>query len=433
MKVSNNYFLYLIIIAVAFKALIFLFAELPIVYPDSNGYIFLARLISSLDLSGYSGVRTPGYPLIIAACNMNLSIVVIVQMVLGILISLFMFHLTLIFTSKPKIAFVAALTYLFYVPQFNIERSIVNETTATFFLTASIYFCVVYFVRSRLFYQMFFSILLGCFAALVRPILTLLPFCLILLFIIEAFYQKEKLKILVSKTFLLLLLITASLTFWPYLNYKNSKVFTISTLSGLGMTNAVGGFLTAKEDKYSIIRNIYIRHRNIQIAETSSYENTIFRAFDEMQHVAGLDYVPLSMELQKMSRVAIHDYPLAYINHILQGTFRFWYSLSDRNASTLFGIKYLPSVLSRACIMLLNIFFLAGLPLIMLTKKNRNSLSTTQIILFIFIYLFVAGSSVAQAMVEYGTNRYFLPYQPIVSCFAIIFSCTIIKRSLKFK
>ena len=99
MKVKNNYFLFLIIIASTFKLLFFLFAEHPNLFPDSGGFIQLAQMISNFNLSGYNGVRTPGYPLIIAICNMNLSLVVAFQMILGIFISLLMFF-SMFFSSS---------------------------------------------------------------------------------------------------------------------------------------------------------------------------------------------------------------------------------------------------------------------------------------------------------------------------------------------
>ena len=422
MKVKNNYFIFLLLIAAICKLIFFFCTELPIIYPDSTGYIALAKLISNFNLSGYYGVRTPGYPLIIALCNMNLTLVVVVQMLLGIMISLLTYRITYLFILSHRISFLCGLTYLFYVPQFNIERSIVNETVTTFFLTVSVYCILVYFKRSKDFYLFLISVCFACYAALTRPILIILPFWLVFLFIVEALNKKENIITISKRIIILLVLIIPILAFWPFFNYKNNHVFTISTLSGMGMTNAVGGFITIKEDKFSVIRNIYIKHRNIQMAETGSYENTIFHSIDEMQMVSGLKYVPLSMELQKMSMTAIHDHPYAFLKHILQGTWRFWYSLSDRNSTTLFSLKYLPSVLSRVYILVLNIFFLAGLPLLILFRKTRKNVSVDQMIIFVFMYLFVLGSSVAQAMVEYGTNRYFLPYQPITTCFAIIFA-----------
>ena len=46
------------------------------VFPDSDGYIELSKLISDFNLKGYHGLRSPGYPLIIALFNQNLYFVV---------------------------------------------------------------------------------------------------------------------------------------------------------------------------------------------------------------------------------------------------------------------------------------------------------------------------------------------------------------------
>lgn len=421
MKVKNNWFFYLIIIAIAFKLSIFLFTAVPLVSPDSGGYIGLARNISSFNLSGYVGIRTPGYPLIIALCNMNLTIVVVVQMVLGIFISLLMFKITYTLTSNPQFAFISALTYLFYVQQFDIERFILSETVTTFFVTAAVYFSIVYFFRGKLFYKMLISVLLGCFAALTKPLLILLPFFLIIIFTIDVLYYREKLITLLLRLPILLLLSITSITSWSYVNYKNNQVFTLSTLSGLGMTNAVGGFMIPRNDQFKEIRDIYIKHRTIQINKTGSYVNTIFQAFPEMQQETGLNYASLSVQLQKMSKLEISEQPKLYIRHIVGSVYRFWNPLAEREFNKLYNLKLLPGTIGRVIILILNVLFIISLPLLLLLIYKKQFDYNTLFIL-IGVYLFVWGSSIAQGMVEYGNLRYSLPFQPITSCFAIIFT-----------
>jgi hypothetical protein len=419
---KNNYFLYLFVIAITFKLSIFLFTKLPLISPDSNGYIDLANRISNFNLTGYNGERTPGYPLIIAVCNINLKIVVVVQMIMGVLISLLMFKITKVFTANQKMAFIAALTYLFYVPQINIERSILSETTATFFVTASVFFGIVYVLREKLFYKMFLSILLGCFAALTKPIFILLPFFLILIFSVDALYKKEKLRTAVLRLTLLLLITITTITSWSYVNYKNNQIFTYTTLSGLGMTNAVGGFMVPRNDQYKRIRDIYIKHRTIQINKEGTYVLTIFQAFSEMQQETGLSFAQLSMQLQKMSIVEIFKQPIPYIKHVIRSVYIFWKPLGKKDIQRLYYFKNLPSSVGDIVIQITNVLFVIGLPILFLLNRSKKIFDFSRLFLFLGVYLYIWGSSIAQGMVESGIDRYSWPFQPIISCFALVFS-----------
>ena len=176
-----------------------------------------------------------------------------------------------------------------------------------------------------------------------------------------------------------------------------------------------------RNDQYKAIRDIYLKHRATQIKATGSYENTIFLAFDEMQKETRLSYVSLSMELQKMSKLEINAQPFLYVKHVVEGVYRFWNPLAERNLNTEFNLKYLPSTISRILILVINILFIIGLPMLLFSSVSKTKIQISKILIFVFICFFVGGSSVAQALVEFGTNRYFLPYQPIVSCFALIF------------
>lgn len=430
MRVKNSYFLFLGLIAISLKLGVFFILDLPAIYPDSGGYLNLARMISDFDISGYSGPRTPVYPLIIAICNMNLTLVVVLQLILGILITLLMFKLTFIFTSNQRVAFVAALTYLLFVPQFYAEISIMAETVTTFFTTISVYCSVLYIVCKKSFYNIIISVVLGCFAALTKPLLFLLPFFIVLLYGVYSILKRENLRLgILRLAFILLIPVTAVIS-WSYINYRTNQVFTLSTLSGLGMTNAVGGFMIQRNDQYKEIRDIYLKYRKNQIEETGSYTNTIFKALPEMQEKTGLSYAQLSMRLQEMSKLEMSEQPLPYLKHIIVSAYSFWNPTLREDKENILSLKRLPSTIGRLVILALNISFILALPaiLILLIYKREliQSFGVAEVLLFCFIYILVISSSCSQGMVENGTFRYSLPFQPVTSCFALIYFCSFI-------
>ena len=94
-KIEKNSFLILAIIVVLIRLGLFLTTE-PRIAPDTSGYSSLASHILKLDFSGYSGERTPGYPLIIALSRMNFKAVMIFQLLMGVIISLSLYKIILI-------------------------------------------------------------------------------------------------------------------------------------------------------------------------------------------------------------------------------------------------------------------------------------------------------------------------------------------------
>ena len=67
----------IVIFGILLRAFFFLiFYTSVTIFPDSDGYIELSKLISDFNLKGYHGLRSPGYPLIISVFNQNLYLVV---------------------------------------------------------------------------------------------------------------------------------------------------------------------------------------------------------------------------------------------------------------------------------------------------------------------------------------------------------------------
>lgn len=110
-KIILNYFfknplLSVVFLAVSLRLFLFtLFYSSVTIYPDSDGYLELAKIISSFNLIGYNGLRSPGYPLIISLLFRNLYLIVFFQFALGIISSLFWYKSLLNFGFSIRRAF----------------------------------------------------------------------------------------------------------------------------------------------------------------------------------------------------------------------------------------------------------------------------------------------------------------------------------------
>lgn len=80
MKFKTKLIMYIICITI-FRLVVF-FLTNPVICPDTQSYIDLAKNIVSFDFSGFNGLRTPGYSLILILSGFNLKITVLIQMFL---------------------------------------------------------------------------------------------------------------------------------------------------------------------------------------------------------------------------------------------------------------------------------------------------------------------------------------------------------------
>lgn len=82
----------LIAIEVQFRLILFsIFYTSVTIFPDSEGYLDLAKRVSNFDFSNYNGLRSPGYPLLISFVNSNLYALVFIQFGLGTVTSVFQY------------------------------------------------------------------------------------------------------------------------------------------------------------------------------------------------------------------------------------------------------------------------------------------------------------------------------------------------------
>jgi len=106
---------------------------------DTYNYFKLAKHILNFDLTGYNGQRTPGYPLFIILGFFNHKIIVMYQIILGMILNLLIFFLSLEITKDRAKSFIITLIHIFNLNITNFEIALLTEFLSLFFLVLLIF------------------------------------------------------------------------------------------------------------------------------------------------------------------------------------------------------------------------------------------------------------------------------------------------------
>lgn len=384
-----------------------IFNSNPILNPDSNGYIDLAKRIANFNIHGYSGERTPVYPFVLAILN-DYDYVVYFQIFLVVATLFLTYKIIEIFTKSQLMSFIGILFYSLNPTVLIYIRSIQTEVITTFLVVLSILFFALFNFYDRYKYILL-SILFAGLAGLCRPIFSLLPIAILLFLIIihKPAKQNKFLTVLLSS-----LLVVAIYSPWLAVNYFNTGRLTLTTLSGFNLTNPVSNCITLQNDEYFKERLVYTRERQKQIVSTGSSVHTIWKVIPKLLNEN--TYPELSSKFAKISLKSIAQNPLCYLKNVSNAFIKFWNSLDDRDLTAL--NKIIPN-LSRFFHLLINILFLfLTFFFIVMTKRIKIYLDKTMIL----IWLFILSIAFGQALIEYGENfRYSFPVIPLVMIFTI--------------
>ncbi len=127
----------LIIIGIGVRAVLWVNYK-PILYHDTPHYTQLATYIQKLNFDGYMGERTPGYVVLFLVSGMNYQVVWLIQLALGLAISLMLFALAWSKTESVTFALLIGLSYTLSINQLFFEASMLTETLGTFLLILSL-------------------------------------------------------------------------------------------------------------------------------------------------------------------------------------------------------------------------------------------------------------------------------------------------------
>ena len=176
----------LIAIEVIFRLILFsIFYSSVTIYPDSEGYLDLAKRVSSFDLSGYNGLRSPGYPMLISFVNSNLYALVFIQFGLGIVTSVFQYKTLINLSFSKKNSLIITIFISSFLNIFFFETCVLVETLVLFLMSTFVYLLSKTPIQNQnLKFDFLMSFILG-YLVFIKSFYIFIPFLLLVWLILN--------------------------------------------------------------------------------------------------------------------------------------------------------------------------------------------------------------------------------------------------------
>jgi hypothetical protein len=374
---------------------------------DSASYDQVATQIITLDFSTYIAERTPGYPLLIALCGRNHTAILVVQTIMGLLITFLLFKLTWMETLNGAVSACVALLYAAGMNFIYFERCVMTETFTTLLIVISVY-CFRQMIYGEN-YQ--YARCLGVFTVmttpgLVRPLMAYLPFlagAYLPLVLRESWPRRLR---IAAACMMPALAITLGLCAF---NKYMVDTFSITSMTGLHLSDHIGAYIEDAPPEFSTIVNAYLDYRPVQIERSTTHQFTIMHILPRLQQELGLSPPELSKLLMRMDLELIRTHPVQYAKTVCEAWVNFW------KAPALifwgFGTFHTVARYQRIIYLMINGAFLI-LSLLAIVRIRTMWFDAK---FEIFLIGMILTGSVLQALLQYGGNpRFAVPFQPII-------------------
>jgi len=400
------------------QRLVLLLFYQPIPYADTNAYMRLAVPLSNLSLKGYDGTRVPGYPALLAVAGLEEHAAWVLQLVLGLMISMLLFWIGFKTTGSPVLGVLVGGLYDLIPGQFLFESNLLSETLTTFFVVLCFASFVAFGGVKSTQKRYFAALLLGITASLpgmVRPYffpitLFFLPF---LWFIGNGNWRERLLRVVIYS--LPPLMIQGGWLLWIRNTYH---MISPTVMSGYSLIQHTGEYFELLPDDVAEIRDTYLQFRDAQIAERGVQTNAIWEAIPAMSEASGLGFYDLSRELQRLSMDLIRAHPDRYLINVVKGWINFWkapvyWDAEALQASLLLSVVRVLIPVGRGLSVIANLVFLLISLFAVLSKRLRQRISFD-------LYSGTAAGlivmiSIVQTLVDHGDNpRFLVPLQMLV-------------------
>ena len=408
------WFLLVGIIAAAQRVFLWLNYYPPGIYHDTGGYRRLADAI----LGGwqhYDGTRPPGYPLWMAWIGPDAQ-VYLSQLILGLAVTLVFFFVAWQAAHSPAFGAAAALAHTLNLGQLFFEGDLLSETLTTFWL-ALVLGCVWLALRagdekkSWVWLAWLGAGLFAALAGITRALFLFMPFWVGLFLALPRNRARFDWRPLVAAS----LPGVVILGLWGNFIYQRYGILSITTMNGYHLVQHTGQWFELLPQEDALLRDIFLQHRAVQIAETGSAGNTIWDALPDMMKASGLGFIPLSNELVRLSLVLIWQHPDRYLASVLDGWQLFWrapvyWRPEAFSNESLRGALEIVVTAERAALVAANLLFLASTALALVWRRWRSRLEITPG--WAFLILTVWLTSLLQSLPDHGDNpRFLVPLQ----------------------
>ena len=417
------------------------------VYSDTHSYRRLAGVLQTWlqgGSAGYDGTRVPGYALFLALTGTD-QIAWLVQMGLGVLITLLLFYIGWKLSGQAWLGGLTALLHTLNLGQLFFESSLLTETLSTFWIMLALAGLVWGGELSRnaacrpawLIGLAGGMGLAAAAAVLTRPLFVYLPFLLALGVFwtwqpapVRAMIQADRWRgwwQALRQAFWPLAVLTLAVALpvlgWVRFIYNTYGFMSLTVMTGYHLVQHTGVFFEYVPDEEALLRDTYLGYREAHIAETGTQTNTIWGAIPELSKVSGLTFYDLSRKLARISADLIRSHPDLYARNALKGWGMFWLAPVYWSPELLRWGAFQPLLagliwLQRILLILANGFFvltsLAALALKPL--RQRLSLPAGLWVLAGAVWL----GSIVQTLLDHGDNpRFLVPLQSLVVLWGI--------------
>lgn len=416
---------WLMIYALVIRCLVILFYDGYTIVNDSQDYIDLGKRLSEFNLKGYSGERTPGFPLFLLFANNNLQWVVYFQMVLGLLNTYLIFDVTKITTNNKLLAFITALISTSFLHLVFYEAAIMTETTTLTFLLIIFWFTIKFDVlqaNSTIIKLIILSVLCA-YLYLIRPMFIYLPILMALFYIFKNF--KFNYKKALIKPFLILFFPMIIFYSWCKTNEYNIGYFGSTYYLGYNLSQLATPFFEKVPTEDAVIRDIFVKHRDSIIKHNpGQLSMSVWYAHEELLDKTKLTPHALSLELGRISKDLFKEYPNLYFKQVFISWKDFWTEKlmwnyeKINNKIVRKGIIGLWIIVQQYIGLIINLLFL-----LFSIKKMMKFIKSKfrQFDIELLIVLTVLAGSFAQALVVYGSNgRFSFPYFVLIVYFVSV-------------
>jgi len=380
-------------------------------YPDSDDYILLAERFLDLDLAGYEGQRSPGYPLLILLTGFSDVSLVILQSLAGICTLILTYKILLLSGIKEKISLIVTLVLSCYLPAVFFELAILTETV-TLLVISFIFYLFLKLIKSKEYNMSSFLILsLLCgYMVLIKPFYILLPVLLVIILL----WQSNTMKNIRGRYAMFLFIPLFVFLGWSYVNKVNTGYFVSSTFYGINLAQNCVSFAEKTTPEYKEIGDIYAKYRDNRVSDKEQ-AMVIWEAYPELEEKTGLAFPDLSKRLYDYSIATIKENPGAYLKQVFVSWRDFWKTSLYWEPYS-FGVDNVAQVVLYVCyaerilLQLIKILFVLLIPLNFVYAIRRKDISPA-----FAISVIVLIASVLQAFMTYGTNsRYSFPFEMLM-------------------
>lgn len=420
----------IILLAISVRLIVVATYQHIVTTPDSSGYLYLSELISRFDLKGYTGERSPGYPILLSIAGRNFNLIVLFQLLAGVVSMVFTYKTLRILFTNHKYAFYISLAIILYIPLLFYEFTLLTEAlTLTFISIITYIFFKIQYTKEDVKAN---SILLGLLCAylvIIKPFYIFIPVLLYgLLFI-----QKKFKNSIVISTFII---IAPAFCFlgWSYVNKINTGYFTSTTFYGINIAQNCVYFAENTSPEYADIGKIYAKHRDKTIEEKGNVAMSIWAAYPELRKETQLSPIDLSKRLYDYSITTIKMNKTAYLKQVFFHSWRIFWKSSIYIPSDYFQIKeqsktlYYTSWAEQKVLKVIKVLFILFIPINIIACIKRKKISIPFILTTI-----VLTTSILQALTTYGSNdRFSYPFEILITI-SVIYNLMFLYKKIKRK